>query len=259
MSYENEHLLRIEESSEEADRLEAQHQVLNIVFDNRLVFPPLSNPQSVLDLGYGAASWAVEVADTYPDCEVIGVDISPHMKPDDAPENFWPQLDDLNEPFTFESNRFDLVHSRLVGSGINKRRWPSYIRDILRVLKPNGWVQLVDYYFMCQSDNGSIDDTSALRQWSTNYIRALDATKDPRSALQLQNMFSAAGLVDVETRPREQRIGIANGATIQQALGSLSLFPFTRLLGMEIEEYEDLIRRARIEAQNPALKAYFPL
>jgi hypothetical protein len=52
---------------------------------------------------------------------------------------------------------------------------------------------------------------------------------------------------------------VANGATIQQALGSLSLFPFTSLLGMEIDEYDDLIRRARIEAQTPALKAYFPL
>ena len=72
--------------------------------------------------------------------------------------------------------------------------------DRVRVLKPGGWVQLVDYYYMCQSDNGSIDDTSALRQWSSNYIRALDATKDPRSALQLQGIFTAAGLVDVETR-----------------------------------------------------------
>lgn len=59
---------------------------------------------------------------------------------------------------------------------------------------------MVDYYYMCQSDNGSIDDTSALREWSNNYIRALDVTKDPRSALQLQNMFTSAGLLDVETR-----------------------------------------------------------
>jgi hypothetical protein len=54
----------------EADRLEVQHQVFNIVFDDRLVFPPLSDLQAVLDLGYGAASWAIAVADTYPDCEV---------------------------------------------------------------------------------------------------------------------------------------------------------------------------------------------
>ena len=55
---------------EEADRLEAQHQVFNLVFDNRLIFPPVEDLDSVLDLGYGAASWAIEVAEMYPDCEV---------------------------------------------------------------------------------------------------------------------------------------------------------------------------------------------
>ena len=53
---------------------------------------------------------------------------------------------------------------------------------------------------MCQSDNGSINETHALRQWSNNYIRALDSTKDPRSALQLQNMLVTSGLQSVESR-----------------------------------------------------------
>lgn len=44
--------------------------MFNIIFDGRLIFPPLANPKSVLDCGYGAASWAVEVAESYPDCEV---------------------------------------------------------------------------------------------------------------------------------------------------------------------------------------------
>ncbi|MCJ1398796.1 hypothetical protein MMC11_001997 [Xylographa trunciseda] len=62
------HFMPVDE--EEADRLEAQHHVLNLVFDNRLIFPPLDAPKNVLDLGYGAASWAAEVAESYPDCEV---------------------------------------------------------------------------------------------------------------------------------------------------------------------------------------------
>lgn len=57
-------------SQDEAERLETQHEVLNMVFDGRLVFPPLTDLGNVLDLGYGAASWATEVANTYPDCEV---------------------------------------------------------------------------------------------------------------------------------------------------------------------------------------------
>lgn len=77
-------------------------------------------------------------------------------------------------------------------------RIPLLILD--RVLKPGGWVQIIDYYFMCQSDNGSLTDASALRQWSTKYICALDVTKNPRIPLQLQNMCNAAGLVNVEFR-----------------------------------------------------------
>ncbi|EAU38197.1 conserved hypothetical protein [Aspergillus terreus NIH2624] len=117
---------------EEAERLESQHQVLNRVFDNRLIFPPVPRLRRILDCGYGAGSWAVDVAERHPDCEVIGVDISPHMNPDDTPENLWLQVDDLNHPFTFPSNHFDLVHSRLVATGINRARWPGYIRDIQR-------------------------------------------------------------------------------------------------------------------------------
>ena len=69
-----------------------------------------------------------------------------------------------------------------------------------RVLKPGGWVQMVDCYYMCQSDSGSITDESALRQWSTKYIQSLADMKDPRAPLQLQNMCNAAGLVSVESR-----------------------------------------------------------
>ena len=61
---------RADRAQEEADRLEAQHHVFNIVFDSRLIFPPLPSPRYVLDLGYGAASWAIEVAEVHPNCEV---------------------------------------------------------------------------------------------------------------------------------------------------------------------------------------------
>lgn len=42
------------------------------------------------------------------------------------------QVDDLNKPFTFPADSFDLVNSRLVGAGINKSRWLSYVGDIIR-------------------------------------------------------------------------------------------------------------------------------
>ncbi|KAL4807051.1 hypothetical protein BDV18DRAFT_159272 [Aspergillus unguis] len=136
---------------DEAERLDFQHRILSKVFDHRLVFPPISHLRRVLDCGYGTGSWAIDVAEQNPDCEVrslprnapleiklaeffqvTGVDIYPFMNPDDTPENLWLQVDDLNRPFTFSPNYFDLVHSRLLAAGIDRSRWPSYISDIKR-------------------------------------------------------------------------------------------------------------------------------
>ncbi|KAL8911516.1 MAG: hypothetical protein Q9171_003324 [Xanthocarpia ochracea] len=191
------HFVPVDE--DEADRLESQHRVLNIVFDGRLFFPPVGPIRSVLDCGYGAASWAAEVAENDPDCTVIGVDISLHMKPDDLPDNFIPQLDDINRPFTFDANSFDFVHSRFVGGGINRNRWQTYLQDIKKILKPGCWVQMVELYYMCQSDNGSITDGHAIRQWSHKYSRSVDEVKDPRAPLRLQALLAGAGFTEIET------------------------------------------------------------
>ena len=59
---------------------------------------------------------------------------------------------------------------------------------------------MIECYYMCQSDNGSITDNSALRQWSSKYFQALGTIKDLRAPLQLHNMLSAAGLVNIENR-----------------------------------------------------------
>ncbi|KAL8803693.1 MAG: hypothetical protein Q9182_003025 [Xanthomendoza sp. 2 TL-2023] len=226
------HFVPVDE--EEAERLESQHRVLNIVFDGRLFFPPVGRIRSVLDCGYGAASWAAEVADNDPECTVIGVDISLHMKPDDLPDNFIPQLDDINRPFTFDANSFDFVHSRMIGGGINRSRWQTYLLDI--------------------------------KKWSNNYSRSIEGVKEPRAPLQLQALLSGAGFTDIETNmiplplyARQRRIGQANKENIERLLAAFALFPFTRRLGMSIDAVNDLVNRARVDAANADLKPYFPL
>ncbi|KZF25363.1 S-adenosyl-L-methionine-dependent methyltransferase [Xylona heveae TC161] len=256
---------------DEVERLNLQHNVLNSTFDGRLIFPPVQKPRRILDCGYGSGSWASEVAEQHPDCEVTGIDISPQMRPDDTPENLWLQLDDLNQPFTFRTNTFDLIHSRLVANGIYKNRWPTYLRDIVRALKPGGWLQMVEIYYQCQSDNGSLTEHHALRQWSTKYLAAHETTKDLRVPLRLNALMHHAGLVEVESRmipwplcgwskdPRERTIGEMNRENIDGMLSSIALFSFTSKLRMSEAEASTLIERARKEAKDPSLKAYFPL
>lgn len=61
-------------------------------------------------------------------------------------------------------------------------------------------MQMVECYYMCQSDNGSITQSHPLHEWSTAYLSALNETKDPRAAMQLQNLLNAAGFVEVESK-----------------------------------------------------------
>ncbi|KAJ5150251.1 hypothetical protein N7448_001829, partial [Penicillium atrosanguineum] len=298
----------------EAQRLDQQQLVFHRIFDHRLIFPPIRHLRRVLDCGHGSARWAVEVAEQHPDCQVIGVDIAPHMNPDDVPENLWLQVrnvlilvlsifsskktrvegghvhhgatrllrvthpsplinmvDDLNRPFTFPANHFDLVHSRLVATGIDRSRWPAYINDIVRVLKPGGWVQMIEIYFNAQSDNGSLTDDHALRKWSTQYMRALEDRKDLRVASKLRNHFLNSGLVEVDSKmiqlplsawsndPRMRAIGRSNSDNIEELLQSLALYPLTQRLHMSAQSFDLLVEQAQSEARDLTLKAYFPL
>lgn len=46
------------------------HEIFNMMFDNRLIFPPIPRPRRILECGSGSGAWAMEVAEQYPECEV---------------------------------------------------------------------------------------------------------------------------------------------------------------------------------------------
>ena len=57
-------------TQDESERLQILHNVLNRVFDGRLIFPPLTRLRRILECGYGTGGWACEVAEQNPRCEV---------------------------------------------------------------------------------------------------------------------------------------------------------------------------------------------
>ncbi|KAH6895804.1 S-adenosyl-L-methionine-dependent methyltransferase [Thelonectria olida] len=251
---------------DEIARLEVLHGVLNSLFDNRLIFPPVRSPRRILDCGCGSGDWAVDVAMSYPNAEVLGIDVSPHMIPESPPDNLDLQVDDLNGRFTFQSNYFDVVHSQMMAGGIHANRWRSYMRDIFRVTRPGGWCQMVEIYFNAQSDNGSLTRDHALSRWSRLYLQSAQPYKDPRAPLQMATWMRSAGFTEIESRllmlpmcawsneARDYNIGWANNENVNQMLSSLALYPMTQFLGMSVTDFQLLVAQARSEAGNPALK-----
>jgi hypothetical protein len=55
---------------DEIERLQYMHGIFNMMFDNRLIFPPVPRPRRILECGSGSGAWAMEVAEQYPECEV---------------------------------------------------------------------------------------------------------------------------------------------------------------------------------------------
>ncbi|KAF2019332.1 S-adenosyl-L-methionine-dependent methyltransferase [Aaosphaeria arxii CBS 175.79] len=254
----------------EEERLHLQHELLLRVCDQKLFFPPIEYPLSVLDCGYGRGEWAVAMAENYEECEVTGIDIYPISLPDE-PDNLDLFGYNLNDRLTEVCNRnsYDLVHSRFVAPGIKANRWPSYTRDMKALLKPNGWVQMMEYYPNIQSDNGRLSRQSALTKWWRKYAAAMEAmNRNPRIGTRLQDLMRDAGLRDVrgtalhlhigdwDQDPVKASIGRDNAEQVRELLESLAVWPLPELPDWDITKVNALVDDARAEIRDRTLKLY---
>lgn len=261
---------------EEEDRLEAQHDVIQRLFAGRLrdalFFPPIDYPMRVLDCGYGRGQWAVAMAEFYTDSRVTAIDIYPAILPD-QPDNLECEVWNLNDPLTptYQANTYDLIHSRFVAPGIERTRWLDYVKDLRRLLRRNGWVQMVEYYYNFQSDSGLLTDDHAIRKWYAYYRRAMETERDPRVGSRLQDLMRNAGLVDVQglqynlpigpwsTDPTLRSIGQSNFANVAELLDSHAIWPFTHRLGWTKEQVEAFTQQARDEVADMRYRLYMPV
>jgi len=142
---------------------------------------------------------------------VTAVDVYP-MLVADQPDNLnlcgYNLNDRLNDPEVFQARAYDLIHSRCISAGIKSNRWASYIRDMKLLLRPNGWIQVVEYYLNIQSSSGMLTDESAVRRWWLAYAEAMNRmNRDPRIGQQLQRLFTEARLGEVRVETVQLPIG----------------------------------------------------
>jgi SAM-dependent methyltransferase len=88
-----------------------------------------------------------EMANEYPSSEFTGVDISVGWPTEIRPRNSDFVVGNIVNELPFEDNTFDFVYMRLVGMGISNDEYPIVLSHIYRVLKPGGWIELVEVRF----------------------------------------------------------------------------------------------------------------
>lgn len=148
---ENTYVIDAENAAEMA-RLMRQEQIVTAGMGG--IFPEqsdLSEMHHVLDLACGPGGWALEVAYTYSDMEVIGVDISERMiayanaqaQVQQRP-NVQFQVMNILHPLAFPDSSFDLINARLISGFMRQEAWPGFFAECLRLLRPGGILRLTE-------------------------------------------------------------------------------------------------------------------
>ncbi|KAI0323106.1 hypothetical protein OF83DRAFT_1048220 [Amylostereum chailletii] len=148
---------RLPADDEELQRLDLQHVLFQKVMGKYV--PPLpevlaeephGETKTVLDLGCGSGSWVVDVARDFPHCQAVAVDLIPMQAPD-MPDNIRSEVDDVNLGLQHFFGDFNMVHARLISSGI--RDYHTLIDHISETLRPGGLVDIMEFDFRVYDHN----------------------------------------------------------------------------------------------------------
>ncbi len=90
-------------------------------------------------------SWSFDMVTDYPHAEIIGIDMSPIQPLQVKPENFIFIQGNIFDGLPFADDSFDFVFQRLLVGAIPKDKWPFVIRELIRVLKPGGYLEVKNF------------------------------------------------------------------------------------------------------------------
>ncbi|EKG18760.1 Methyltransferase type 11 [Macrophomina phaseolina MS6] len=126
-----------------------------------------------LDLGTGTGIWAVDFADEFPECEVVGTDLSP-IQPSWVPPNCRFLVDDAEADWT-DSKPYDFIHIRTLSGSIAD--WPRLLKQAYDNTSPGGWIEMQEFEVRYGCDD---DSYPAKAPDVHNYMRLLrEVRKDP--------------------------------------------------------------------------------
>ncbi|CAG8507929.1 31119_t:CDS:2 [Gigaspora margarita] len=90
--------------------------------------------------------WTVEMALDYPSSTFVGIDLNPEMFPSDNQRSSNVGFIECNviQGIPFPSNTFDFIFMCRMWGAFTGSQWPKLINEIVRVLKYDGWIEIVE-------------------------------------------------------------------------------------------------------------------
>jgi len=250
----------------EGDRLDIQHHLIKLALGSNYC-APLRQPTRILDVACGTGTWGREMAHHFTEARVLGIDVDrtpleralERLGPQGlVPPNFRFQVADALQPLPFAEAAFDYVHARLMSPFVPERQWPQVVGELLRVLEPGGYLELVEFEESARSTDPAL----------TALIAALDRLAlarglDTHTGGKLGAYLHQAGATAVQQRrivlgagrqaQRQQRLLAADALALVKHVGPLLI----RAGAFTETDYQALLRQA--EEAAPQAVIQFPL
>jgi len=203
---------------EEIDRLHEEHFLIKESLGGNLLSQDilsskLQDGATVLDIGCGPGTWLLDLATEYPTSNFHGLDNSNVFPNMIKPPNVSFKLGDALDELPYLSNTFDLVQIRLMVAAFRSDEWDIVYRNVMRVLKPGGYIQVVepDIRLYCERDK-MIKDFSAR---VTDFLRKRN--QDPNLIYNLSSIIRRNNFTIVMEKLLETPIGW--GSTLNKIVG----------------------------------------
>ncbi|CAO3593312.1 unnamed protein product [Absidia cylindrospora] len=144
---------------EESDRLIIQHFLLKYAFGANFISPvhsllqhSMDDRPQVLEIGTGPGTWVLEMATEYSETDFHGIDLAAMYPTTIKPSNAHFQQHDILEggALPFEDGTFEFIYMRQTLSAFSQTQLIQIFSEITRVLKPNGYLEIVDVEYQIQ-------------------------------------------------------------------------------------------------------------
>jgi SAM-dependent methyltransferase len=231
----------------EIDRLDVQHYALRQALEADFL-APVQRPERILDVGTGTGQWAFDQCARFPEALVSGFDLEP-SKPE-APPNYRLVRGNLLQGLPFASGSFDFVHQRLLMLAVPLRLWAGVVDELVRVLQPGGWLELVEGNVEFEASGPATDRLAELLRRLAR-VSGIDSTGIIFRSL--QDQLARRGMAEIERRTVSIPLG-EWGGRLGSLLASDCRAMYLRLsdtfeakFDVPVPECHDLVARAQLE------------
>jgi ubiquinone/menaquinone biosynthesis C-methylase UbiE len=261
-------IVQDQQNGEELQRLAVQDQMLAETTRGTLPWQEDGEQlEHALDVGCGVGGWVIETAQRYPHMFLVGIDINQHMidyAQAQAVERgvservSFQVMDALTLPGLANAS-FDLVNQRIGVSYLRTWDWPRVLREMVRVARPGGIVQLTEPEVVSQSNS------EAFQQMAEMLMQALYASHhlfkpEPAGIIPYLKTFleeQRCRDIHVQSYKTEYHAGTVAGNVLYQEVASMTrLFrPFIQKWGDSNKKNHDILTRQMLkDMQQPGFK-----